>query len=145
MVVLDGNFALSCGPGPDYPYTHSSMYAKMNRCYNERGTRNNYVHSSKPHRTFANIYEITYNFKNLRKLVCYRSFKKNGASWNYVHLLHVGTEKLKKMEHTDFTRANMIVNIVNKASHGKKIFGFLNNTTDTRHILMFVAQWELTK
>ena len=28
--------------------TYISMYARMNRSYNERGSRNNYVHSSVP-------------------------------------------------------------------------------------------------
>jgi hypothetical protein len=32
MVVLDGNFALGCGPGMDYP-----VYIYFNICYNERG------------------------------------------------------------------------------------------------------------
>jgi len=32
MVVLDGNFALGCGPGMDYP-----VYMYFNICYNERG------------------------------------------------------------------------------------------------------------
>ena len=50
MVVLDGNFALGCGPGTDYPYIHNtSMYARTNRCYNERVSRTNYVRSSIPH------------------------------------------------------------------------------------------------
>ena len=31
MVVLDGNFALGCGPGTDYPQnTYISVYAKTN-------------------------------------------------------------------------------------------------------------------
>jgi len=49
MVVLDGNFVLGCGPGTDYPYTYIAMYARTNRCYNERGSRANYVRSNIPH------------------------------------------------------------------------------------------------
>jgi len=32
--------------------TYISMYARMNRCYNKRGSRTNYVRSSIPHCTF---------------------------------------------------------------------------------------------
>jgi len=50
MVVLCGNFALGCGTGTDYPLnTHISIYAKTNRCYNEQGSRINYVRSGIPH------------------------------------------------------------------------------------------------
>ena len=52
MVVLDGNFAVGCRPGKDYPYTYISMYARTNRCYNERGFRTNYVRSIIPHCTW---------------------------------------------------------------------------------------------
>ena len=46
---MDGNFALGCGPETDYPLnTYISMYVKTNRCYNERGSRINYVRSSIP-------------------------------------------------------------------------------------------------
>jgi hypothetical protein len=36
--VLDGNFALGCGPETDYPkiHTYISMYARTNKCYNEQ-------------------------------------------------------------------------------------------------------------
>jgi len=54
MVVLDGNFALGCGPGTDYPLkTHISMYVRTNKCYNERGSITNYVRSSIPHSTIS--------------------------------------------------------------------------------------------
>ena len=44
MVVFDGNCAVGCGPGTDYPLnTYISMYARTNRCYNELGSRTNYV------------------------------------------------------------------------------------------------------
>jgi len=33
--IFDGNFAVDCGPGTDYPSIHISMYARTNRCYNE--------------------------------------------------------------------------------------------------------------
>ena len=50
MFVLDGNFALGCGPGRDYPkYIYISIYVRTNRCYNERGSGTNYVFSSIPH------------------------------------------------------------------------------------------------
>jgi len=39
MIVLDGTFALGCRSGTD-------LYARTNRCYNERGSRANYVRSS---------------------------------------------------------------------------------------------------
>ena len=43
MVVLGGKFALSCGLERITPkYTYISMYARTNRCYNERGSRTNY-------------------------------------------------------------------------------------------------------
>jgi hypothetical protein len=47
MVVLDGNFALDCNGLP--LYTYISMYVRTNRCYNERGSRTNYVRSNIPH------------------------------------------------------------------------------------------------
>jgi len=47
MVVFDGNFAVGCWPGTDYPlYTYISMYATTNRFYNERSSRTNYVGSN---------------------------------------------------------------------------------------------------
>jgi hypothetical protein len=47
MVVLDGNFALGGGRGMDYPLnTYISLYVITNRCYNERGSRINYVRYS---------------------------------------------------------------------------------------------------
>jgi hypothetical protein len=50
--VLDSNFAVGCGPGTDYILnTFISIYARTNRRYNERDSRNNYVHSSIPHCT----------------------------------------------------------------------------------------------
>jgi hypothetical protein len=52
MVVLDGNCAVGCGSGTDCPYirTYISMYARTNRCYNERGARTStsYFRSSIP-------------------------------------------------------------------------------------------------
>jgi len=51
MIVLDGNSAVGCGPAwnrlPLNKYI--SLYDWMNRCYNERGSRTNYVRSSIPH------------------------------------------------------------------------------------------------
>jgi hypothetical protein len=44
MVVLDGNFALGWNGLPLNAYI--SMSARTNRCYNERGSRTNYVRSS---------------------------------------------------------------------------------------------------
>jgi len=50
MIVLDGNFALGCGPG--FPlHTYIALYARTNRCYKDRGSRTNYVRSSIPHCT----------------------------------------------------------------------------------------------
>jgi len=61
MVVLDGNFAAGCVPGTDYPLnTYISMYARTNSCYNERGSKTNYVRSSIPHRSSAVILKHTY-------------------------------------------------------------------------------------
>jgi hypothetical protein len=52
MVGLDGNFAVGCGPGTDFPLsTYISVYARTNRCYNERRSRTNYVRSSILHCT----------------------------------------------------------------------------------------------
>jgi hypothetical protein len=34
------------------------MYARTNRCYNERGSRTNYVRSSVPHCTFLGCGEV---------------------------------------------------------------------------------------
>jgi hypothetical protein len=64
MVVLDGNFALGCGPGTDYTKKHISIYARTNRCYNERSFRTNYVHSSISHCT-----------RNISILHCYVSLR----------------------------------------------------------------------
>ena len=50
MVVLDGNFAVGLLAWNGLPLnTYISMYAKTNRCYNERGSRTIYVRSSIPH------------------------------------------------------------------------------------------------
>jgi len=51
MVVLNGNFAVGCGPASTgLPLnTYTSMYARTNRRYNERGSRTNHVRSSIPH------------------------------------------------------------------------------------------------
>jgi len=47
MVVLDGNFALGCGPGTDYPQIHIfQCMLERNRRYNEWGSKTNYVRSS---------------------------------------------------------------------------------------------------
>jgi hypothetical protein len=56
MFVLDGNFDLGCGPGSVTPiyiyikhiyiYLFISMFARTNRCYNERGSRTNYFRFS---------------------------------------------------------------------------------------------------
>jgi hypothetical protein len=52
MVALDGNFVLGCEPGTYYPLnTYISMYVITNRCYNERGSRINYVRSGIPNCT----------------------------------------------------------------------------------------------
>ena len=76
---LDGNYAVGCGLGTDWMVTvlqavglerigwylccrlwgwngvtlntYISIYARTNRCYNERGSRTNYVRSSVPHST----------------------------------------------------------------------------------------------
>ena len=50
MVVLDGNFALGCGPGTDYPYIHifQCMLERTDAITN-RGSRTNYFCSSIPH------------------------------------------------------------------------------------------------
>ena len=52
MVVLIGNFAQFCVPGTDFPYIYISIYARTNACYNERGSRTNYLRSSIPHLYF---------------------------------------------------------------------------------------------
>jgi len=50
MVMLDGKFALGCGPGTDYPLnTYISMYARKNSCYNEGDSRTSYLRSSISH------------------------------------------------------------------------------------------------
>jgi hypothetical protein len=50
MVVLDGDFALGCGSGMDFPInTYISMFARTNRCYNKWGYRTKYIHFSIPH------------------------------------------------------------------------------------------------
>jgi hypothetical protein len=57
MFVMDGNFSLGCEPGKDYPLsTYISMYARMNRCYNERDSKTNYVRCS--------IHHFYFNFKS---------------------------------------------------------------------------------
>ena len=68
MVVLDGNFALGCGPSWNgLPLnTHISMYTKTNRYYNERGSRINYVRSSIPH--CSNIIKAIYFYKGLKMI-----------------------------------------------------------------------------
>jgi len=49
LVVLDGNFALRRGPETVYPSIHilqcmlERTHARTNKCYNERGSRTNYV------------------------------------------------------------------------------------------------------
>jgi hypothetical protein len=48
MVLLDGNFGQVWNGLPLNSYI--SFYARTNRCYNERGSRTNYVRSSIPHR-----------------------------------------------------------------------------------------------
>ena len=40
----------------DFRHTSISMYARTNRCYNERGSRNNYVRSSIPHYIYIYLY-----------------------------------------------------------------------------------------
>ena len=56
---LDSNFALGCGSWNGLPVnTYISIYAKMNRCYKERGSITNYVRSSilhctSPHNTIS--------------------------------------------------------------------------------------------
>jgi len=44
---MDGNFAVGWNGLP--LNTYISMYARTNRCYNERGSRINYVRSNIPH------------------------------------------------------------------------------------------------
>ena len=53
VVVLDGNFALSCG---------SEIYARTNSCYNERGSRTSYVRSSIPH--YIRIWQLLFIIYN---------------------------------------------------------------------------------
>jgi len=48
MVVLGGNFALVWSWNGLPLNTYISMYARTNRCYNERGFRTNYVCCSIP-------------------------------------------------------------------------------------------------
>ena len=58
MVMLDGNCAVGCGSGTDYPQnTYISTYIRTNRCYNERCSRINYVRSIIPH--------CTHNFRRI--------------------------------------------------------------------------------
>jgi len=40
--------------------THISTYARTNRCYNERGSRTNYVRSSIPHGISNSVRESTH-------------------------------------------------------------------------------------
>jgi len=49
MVVLDGNFAVGCGPGTIYPQIHIFQCMLEWICYSERGCRTNYVRSSISH------------------------------------------------------------------------------------------------
>ena len=50
--MLDGIFALGCGPGTDYPQnTHISMYVRTNKRYNEWGSGTNHIRSSTVHCT----------------------------------------------------------------------------------------------
>ena len=50
MIVLDGNFYSRLWDWNGLPLnTYISMYARTNRCYNERGSRVGYVSSSMPH------------------------------------------------------------------------------------------------
>jgi hypothetical protein len=63
MVVLDGNFALRRGLEritPKY-VRYVSMYARTDRCYNERGSRTNYFRSSIPHCSFKGCYLMTHH------------------------------------------------------------------------------------
>jgi len=47
---LDGNCAVGCGPVNGlHVNTYISMYARTNRCYNERGSKTNYVRPRIPH------------------------------------------------------------------------------------------------
>ena len=61
MVVLNGNFAVGCGPvWNGLPLnTYISIYARTNRCYNERRSRTNYVRSSIPHCTWKRTSAIS--------------------------------------------------------------------------------------
>ena len=48
--------------GTDYPQNaYISLYARTNRCYNERGSRTNHVSSSIPHRTCKMWGNIIFN------------------------------------------------------------------------------------
>ena len=48
MFAFDGNFALWAWNGLPLN-TYISVYARTNKCYNERGSRTNYVRSSITH------------------------------------------------------------------------------------------------
>jgi hypothetical protein len=62
MVILDGKFVLGCGP----VNTYISIYARTNRCYNERGSRTKYVRSSIPHCILYRSPKGEGSFKNSR-------------------------------------------------------------------------------
>jgi hypothetical protein len=50
--VLDGNFALRCGPGMDYHKKIMYIFQctlELHKCYNEQCSRNNYTRSSIAH------------------------------------------------------------------------------------------------
>jgi hypothetical protein len=62
MVVLGGNFAVGCGPETGLALnTYIAMYARTNRCYNEQGSRTNYIRSSIPHCILSCGSDITWN------------------------------------------------------------------------------------
>jgi len=70
MVLLDGNFA------PWLPLnTFISMYARTNRCHNERSSRTNYVRSSVPDCIYKYIYIYIYIYIVIKYIYIYDELK----------------------------------------------------------------------
>jgi hypothetical protein len=63
-----------------------SMYAKMNRCYNKRGSRTNYVSSSIPHCSYYFIHTVQRrNDHNLGRAISWKTEKKMGSGqWKWL-------------------------------------------------------------
>jgi len=60
MVVLDGNFALDCGPGTDYPSIHIfQCVLEWTLSITNKVLEKNYVRSSIPHCT-ASKFEVNF-------------------------------------------------------------------------------------